>query len=337
MSAEIGLVERLEARVADELADLAGQPFALLDFPDHANVGDSAIWLGEIVFFRRHHRAEPRYVASIDAFSAAALRRAHPEGPILIHGGGNFGDLWPRHQTFRERLLETFPDRLIVQLPQSVHYQDPSGADRTARAIARHGNVRLLVRDQPSLQFAAERFACPVRLCPDLALCLGALDRPAGPEVDVLCLLRTDRERAAAAPVSHGRLRVRVTDWLGEARLPVYLSELSALGARLRSGQMAAPVLRLARYEAAAGARVDRGCRLLASGRLVVTDRLHAHLLSLLLGIPHAALDNSYGKVGRFLDAWTGGAPSVHRVGSADEGLAWAQRRLCSAGKSEVG
>jgi hypothetical protein len=34
------LVDQLRARVAAELADLAGQPLALVDFPNHANVGD---------------------------------------------------------------------------------------------------------------------------------------------------------------------------------------------------------------------------------------------------------------------------------------------------------
>jgi exopolysaccharide biosynthesis predicted pyruvyltransferase EpsI len=321
----IALVEELQSRVAAELADLAARPFALVDFPDHANVGDSAIWLGTTAFFRHRHRVEPRYVASIGAFSPDALRRAHPEGPILIHGGGNFGDLWPRHQAFRERLLEIFPDRLIVQLPQSVHYRDAGLAERTARLIARHGNVRLLVRDQPSLDFAAERFDCPVRLCPDLALCLGPLSRPTPPRVDVLCLFRTDRERATRHEVPSTRLDVQVTDWLGEARLPVRLRELGAMLARLRAGPGDRAALRLARYEAAAAARVARGCRLLSSGRVVVTDRLHAHLLSLLLAIPHAALDNTYGKLGRFLDAWTGGAEGVHRVATAGEALAWAE------------
>jgi exopolysaccharide biosynthesis protein PssK len=320
-----GLLEGLQARVAAELADLAEQPFALVDFPDHANVGDSAIWLGTTAFFRRQHAVEPRYVASIAAFSPAALRRAHPEGPILIHGGGNFGDLWPRHQAFRERLLETFPDRLIVQLPQSVHYGDTRLADRTARVIARHGNVRLLVRDQPSLEFAAARFDCAVRLCPDLALCLGPTARPTAPRVDVLCLFRTDRERAAHYTLPRTSLDVEVRDWLGEARLPVRLHELTAVLARLRFGPRPAAALRLARYEAAAAARVARGCRLLSSGRLVVTDRLHAHLLSLLLAIPHAVLDNTYGKLGRFLDTWTGGAEGVHRVSTAEEALAWAE------------
>jgi exopolysaccharide biosynthesis predicted pyruvyltransferase EpsI len=51
---------------------------------------------------------------------------------------------------------------------------------------------------------------------------------------------------------------------------------------------------------------------------------LHAHLLSLLLGIPHAILDNTYGKLGRFLDAWTGGAEGVHHATSTSDAEDWA-------------
>jgi pyruvyl transferase EpsO len=56
----------------------------------------------------------------------------------------------------------------------------------------------------------------------------------------------------------------------------------------------------------------------------VVTDRLHAHILCLLLGIPHAVLDNSYGKLTRFLDAWTGDIAGVHRADSAQHAERWA-------------
>ena len=51
--------------------------------------------------------------------------------------------------------------------------------------------------------------------------------------------------------------------------------------------------------------RLQRGLAMLATGELVVTDRLHAHILSLLLDIPHVLLDNSYGKVAGFADQWT--------------------------------
>ena len=46
----------------------------------------------------------------------------------------------------------------------------------------------------------------------------------------------------------------------------------------------------------------------------MVTDRLHAHILSLLLDIPHVVLDNSYGKVGGFVDAWTADYRGLQRA-----------------------
>ena len=87
-------------------------------------------------------------------------------------------------------------------------------------------------------------------------------------------------------------------------------------------GRIGRLALRAASYDTAARARVLRGCRLLSSGRVVITDRLHAHLLSLLLGIPHAVLDNSYGKVGAYMDAWTSGSPLVRRAASWAEAAA---------------
>jgi pyruvyl transferase EpsO len=305
-------------------------PFALLDFPNHANVGDSAIWLGTMAYCRDHRGREPRYVSSIDAFSESALRASLPEGPIFVHGGGNFGDLWPRHQEFREQLLERFPDREIIQLPQSIHFEDPGGVARTARAIARHGRFRLFVRDRTSYDFAAQRFDCEVALCPDMALFIGALDRKP-PDVDVLYLLRTDKERAVRERVDRPGYTSRMADWLVDDRLSMEVAHLLRMMREIVRGRWDRPALRTAGYEAAARARVLRGCRLLSSGRLVITDRLHAHILNLLLGIPHAVLDNSYGKLGRFLEAWTGTAAGVHRAASIDDAEHWAAGAVSGA------
>jgi len=51
--------------------------------------------------------------------------------------------------------------------------------------------------------------------------------------------------------------------------------------------------------------RVARGVQILGGGRYVITDRLHGHILAVLMGIPHAVLDNAYGKVRRFHGCWT--------------------------------
>ena len=62
--------------------------------------------------------------------------------------------------------------------------------------------------------------------------------------------------------------------------------------------------------------RVERGLRLLARGETVVTDRLHGHILALLLGIPHVVMDNDYGKVGAYIAAWTQASPLVRQARS---------------------
>ncbi|MDI5788788.1 hypothetical protein PO124_11350 [Bacillus licheniformis] len=40
-----------------------------------------------------------------------------------LSGGGNFGDLYPHFQQFRERVVEHYPDNRIVILPQSIYYE----------------------------------------------------------------------------------------------------------------------------------------------------------------------------------------------------------------------
>jgi exopolysaccharide biosynthesis predicted pyruvyltransferase EpsI len=327
-----GVIQHLQQRALTELRDLATDaPFCLLDFPNQRNVGDSAIWLGTTAYLREHRGAEPSYVASRAGFSEAALRASVPEGPIVIHGGGNFGDLWPRHHGFREHLLERFPDRAIIQLPQTIHFGHPEHAARTARAIARHGRFRLFVRDQASYEFATANFDCEVRLCPDMAFFLGALDQPGAPQVDVCYLMRTDKERALGAPTGRPDYTSRVADWLTESRLSIQGHKLLGMARGLRGRGLDRIATRSAWYDAVARARVARGCRLLSSGRVVITDRLHAHILSLLLAIPHAVLDNTYGKLRRFLDVWTGDAIGVHRASSIEDAERWAASVLSGA------
>jgi pyruvyl transferase EpsO len=79
--------------------------------------------------------------------------------------------------------------------------------------------------------------------------------------------------------------------------------------------------------DAVAGQRFRRGTRQLSRGRAIVTDRLHVHIVSLLLGRPHAVLDNSYGKVRNFMAAFSGGSDLSYLATSLDDGIAWAREQ----------
>jgi exopolysaccharide biosynthesis predicted pyruvyltransferase EpsI len=49
----------IDAALAPSLATLKAGPYALLDVPDYGNVGDSAIWAGEMACLRKNVGTPP--------------------------------------------------------------------------------------------------------------------------------------------------------------------------------------------------------------------------------------------------------------------------------------
>ena len=305
-------IVRLAALTHDRLTPLAdpSHGYALLDFPDYSNIGDSLIWLGELAYFDRHVAKRAGYVSTTSGFDPDRLKAALPEGPVYLSGGGNFGDIWPRFQAFRLHVLSSLKGRRVVQLPQTILFRDDANIAATRAAIDAHGDFALMVRDQRSYDFATRELGCEVVLAPDMAFCMGPLAAPP-PSRDATYLVRTDQEAAA------GRGAVRppagidalVTDWIIEGHDPSFRERLvGALKRRLDRRPEET------RFRARAEAERARGMVMLGAGRGVVTDRLHAHILALLLGRPHVVVDNSYGKIGGVMDAWTGDDPLVHRA-----------------------
>jgi exopolysaccharide biosynthesis predicted pyruvyltransferase EpsI len=283
-----------------------GQAYALVDFPDHANVGDSAIWLGETRMLRAITGRSPDYVSTWADFDAAAFRRACPDGVLFLHGGGNLGDIWLHHQTFRETILHDIRDRPVVQLPQSIHFRDPARLAPFAAIVADHPDVHLYVRDRTSLEVAARHLSCTIDLAPDSAFALGPQAARVAADCDLLMLMRTDDERRAEDRSALSRVAGAVMlDWLDDDALPE-----------------TAGTSRAQAYDRVAEARVERGLRLLSRGRRIMTDRLHAHILATLLGIPHVALDNDYGKISAYICCWTEGIDGVQTAPSIEAAVA---------------
>lgn len=328
-----GLVATLGDQFVDELRGVLGgaDTCALLDYPHHPNVGDNAIWLGERAALRRLG-VRVRYVCTIATWDPDVLRRNHPEGPVLLHGGGNFGDIWPSFQHFRERAAETLVDRQLVVLPQTVHFDDPAAAQRTQATLGAHPSLTVLARDRDSLETLVG-LGIESRLSPDAAFALAPIPRPMAASTAVVWLLRTDTER----PPDRGSAPATVVDWIdpadpgnraapwtvGRARVAAATRVDRALHRRGRASNLTAGAVDQVSRE-----HLSRGLTMLSAGSVVVTDRLHGHILCLLLAIPHVVLDNRYGKLGRFLDSWTGSSPLVRRASSLEEASALAQELL---------
>lgn len=293
--------------------------FVLLDFPNHANIGDSAIWVGEMAYFDRIGRL-PSYTSDLKDIDWKVLDAHVSDGAsIVIHGGGNFGDLWEQHQAFREQVLTRYVGHPVIQLPQTIYFSDRQRWREMQQLVRRHGRLIVLARSRESF-VRARQLDCESLLCPDMAFCMGELRPPVAATLETVLLLRTDKESGKIRPqdVSIRSDRSLVADWLHEPRSFTWRNRLLSL---LRRAAKRSDRGREARYAALAIARVERGLRLLSSGRAVITNRLHGHILSLLLGRPHCVLDNSYGKVVDFAETWGTLGARARRCGTVPEAL----------------
>lgn len=321
-----------------------GTRCGLVMYPDHWNTGDSAIWWGTRMLLDRLGVAVD-FACDPWSYDPCRLRTALPEGPILLLGGGNFGDVYAREQGLRLRVLEDFPSRKILQLPQSIWFRSPAALDEMSKRLARTHDFTLLVRDAVSLSLAQRHFpSTATSLCPDaaLALELPPVDRTA--DVPVTALWRSDSESSAALPPMPDDWITR--DWtLQGGVLPAEEArQLTTAGRSFKEwvgnpppiGELCPPRRRLAwrrmpwLWDQLAQDRTLRGCRILARGRIVITNRLHAHLLCTMMGLPHVVCDTSNGKVFAYRDTWGCDAPFVRFANSAAEAVNLATELLAS-------
>lgn len=119
-------------------------------------------------------------------------------------------------------------------------------------------------------------------------------------ELEDVFLYRVDKERRSLRPAPPPN--ANVCDWNQEEKRvdmsPLVDYREAGLGSIIAT-----------ELDEVSWSRFCRGYSLLSGARRVVTDRLHGHILSCLLGKPHVLLDNSYGKNGSFFKSWESDLP----------------------------
>jgi pyruvyl transferase EpsO len=334
----VALLDSLREKIDTAIAGLLtrGTAVAHVGFPNHWNTGDSAIWLAEQASLERLG-CEVTYQCGWQDYDPRLLEQCVGHGPILIAGGGNLGDLWPDEQRLRERVIEDFPANPVIQLPQSLCFIDQANLERFQRICSTHQRLIFMLRDGISHERATALFDTPTLLVPDMAFSLGPQlppDSAADSIVPVFWLSRTDKESAAAQGGQPG-FEYKRSDWLepGEGdqepwrHAQVLVDQLAQDRAlhpqKSTTGSCLAHVA--AAYNNLARLRLQRGLRMLSQGRVVVTDRLHGHILSLCMGRPNVLLDNSYGKVQATYQTWTRDSPITYWASSTKEALRHAE------------
>ncbi len=281
----------------------------LIDYPNNTNVGDSLIWLGEIAYLKSRG-LKPSYVCDVKNYNVVNIKKIlNKNSIILMHGGGNFGTMWKEIHAFRLQVLNDFPKVPILQFPQTIHFDDGVKIKEIAEAIKTQGNFTLLARSQPSYEFAIQHLTTQSYLCPDTAFFIGQINTQQKPIFDNFVLARTDHEKSAdlAADSICGleSMDIEVSDWLQASMKERLLHRVEIHTQWIRERVDPNNQILLLLWNHLSSLRLNRGVALLSRGRIVITDRLHGHILSILLNKPHVLIDNVYGKLGNFYKTWT--------------------------------
>jgi len=262
----------------------------LADFPDHGNIGDSAIALGEWRFWADAGIE----VLEVQSQATITRRMLASTEPVVVHGGGNIGGLYPGSDLLRLEVASRLPrDTVLIQAPQTVHFTSETERQKFDRGFAMRPHTRIAVRDHRSAALLSE-VAPGVITCPDAVHMLGSIEAPP-PSSEVVVLRRADGE-------SRGTLRSG-SDW------PSDPWDLNASRWWANRAAAVPPLRRLFHrhpdtWLSKAERRFQRGVRFLSQGETIVTDRLHAMLIGLQMGRRVIATDNTYGKLSAYAEAW---------------------------------
>lgn len=273
---------------------------AYLDYPVHSNIGDILIMKGTERFFREHRINVTCRYSRLDY----SPKIEFPSNIILtFHGGGNFGDLYPEYQKFREYCIEKYRKNKIVILPQTIHYKDPEALERASNILSMHPDLHIFVRDKRSFKIAKKYFSDYVYLAPDMAHALWPIHIPPIQTAKCLYIFRTDKERCyeKEIQVNNGG---RIADWprILTAWDKLLVSTVITFHLINKAGPIS-PALKL--WDRLSENLVNKVIRVFSNYSYIVSSRLHGHILACAMNLPNTLLDNFYGKNSSYYNAWT--------------------------------
>jgi len=293
----------------------------LWDPPTHLNLGDNFLTLGAEIVLKQIF---PTFDLNQNACCAGYCRRLFPRcddtfyskqqwqdkpGVLFLQPGGNWGDLYRKVQNKRmstiHHISDHYSETQIIGMPQSFWYNDGDLAVSDAKALntafakLKHQPV-LLWRDRYSYEKASRLYTEATNiLTPDMAMAIGSIGTPT-PSYDILISMRREESVEGAA---HNQATVRTT-----------FDEYPGITYRTSFGWEAVTGHNCASYglglwamgalcEYGTEKRFQLGVHLLGEAAVVVTDKLHMAILSMLMGKNIIYVDNIYQKLNNTLEA----------------------------------
>lgn len=259
---------------------------------DYGNIGDIAISAAQREYLKSiltDHNVVCIPISQTRLVIQSIKKQIRTDDLITIIGGGNMGAMYPDIEELRQLVIRSFPQNRIVCFPQTLDWDNSAKSKRALHHIVKtysqHPDIHVFARE--SITYAKldnifnEHANVNVSLVPDIVMSataevLGAKDtlEPSG----ILRCLRDDKEAALSV-----EQYTMLDNALANTGYAIEKTDTHAGGSQL--GELYCSKLladKLSQFR---------------SAKLVVTDRLHGMILSLLSGTPCLVLPNANHKI----------------------------------------
>ncbi|WP_057745805.1 polysaccharide pyruvyl transferase family protein [Liquorilactobacillus capillatus] len=255
----------------------------MFGIPSYTNMGDQAVSLAARIFFEKEF-SNYQYIEIMDYDNNAgieAVKKIITKQDIVGYvGGGNMGSLYTDIEEDRRAVFSTFTSNLTISFPQSIHFEKTAYGEKekqlSQEAYGKNHNLVLLARDAQSYRRMQKTFENKVVFIPDMVLYLKPTDFKFK-RTGALFILRHDGEKIldesfieSLRMILKKRYSLDRTDTV--LKMPTRITPITR--ARLFEEQLQ----KIARQE------------------LIISDRFHAMVFSVLTQTPCLLFGNSYGK-----------------------------------------
>lgn len=264
-----------------------GKKIILFGTPEYGNLGDHAIAKAELLFLQRYCSQLPIVEITQEMLfwiKEEVFCQIEKEDILIYTGGGFFGTLYSKDGMSSLRdIVRRFPLNTIIIFPQTIFYsQDRRGKrelNNDRRLFNKHEKLFLFLREKKSYRFAIKEKILNgdhIFCVPDIVLTL-SLSKIAEERNNILVCLRNDKEKRESINIE------------------IIKKFVAERGMQIEFGTT--------RIEKDLKDSVEREKALndkfkeFAAHKLVITDRLHGMIFSVITGTPCIAIDNLTRKV----------------------------------------
>lgn len=204
---------------------------------------------------------------------------------VFIQGGGFIGTLWREEDIMAKKVIQTFRDNLIIVFPQTIYFEKSDYGrkiyEETCEIYQKHKRLLLCLRERISFELGKNILDDKrIMLLPDVVLSLKFKYKPSKVRNGVLFCLRKDKEKLP------NEERVK------EIRQCLY----ECLGNDIKicnTDMVLSCKFKMNKREKYIQQKLEE----FSGAKLIVTDRLHGMVFSVLTNTPCIVIDNCNYKV----------------------------------------